>query len=339
MARQVNITAFGATLPLVLSPTNDRPPTSNVSRGIRALASSIPELTVYRGTVVGVTGSSVWMSFSSAAKTADSVVAPPTRFIVGGISLPDQQTTLSIQPGNEGTVVVTCHTNADEVLFHTHDNDELNHQHFPKKISEGRTRREGPQSSSHTICPVFLDIDPSFHARWGGTGSDSQQRSTTAAVAASLLHQVSEMYEGQLSVTLALAGIYLRPDATNPVPTTGGDELERYGTWLVPGLSHTDAAASTPRGSGYPTAQDSCLNILLVDRNLGGTLGVANIGVAAPNYVGGLCETYLWEDAGTGDYRALNNAIISSRGRSRHISTTELVSIMAHEIGTFDLRT
>eukprot|EP00035_Acanthoeca_spectabilis_P039179 m.59734 g.59734 ORF g.59734 m.59734 type:complete len:1276 (+) comp9477_c0_seq1:172-3999(+) len=278
---------------------------------------SLSGVDYYHGTVVGFTKSSAWVSRSNVVKTA----------IVGGMYFPHNHLTLSIQPGTDTEAEVTCHTNEDSALFHPND-DSYSHNH---KTAE-RARRDGPHSSSHNICPVFLDIDTTFYERWGGSGSDSDRLTTTAMVAASLLQQVSALYEDQLSVTLALAGIYVRPNPANPIPTSGGGELGQYEAWLVPGSSRAAAANSRPRGDSLPTAQSSCLNLLLVNRNLAGTLGTANMAVAAGGYVGGVCETYLWKDSPS-EYHALNTGIITSQGRNRLLSTTELVSVMAHEVG------
>ena len=71
-------------------------------------------------------------------------------------------------------------------------------------------------------------------------------------------------------------------------------------------------------------------------RDLGGTLGTANMAVADVGYVGGVCESYLWRDSSTLRYHALNTAIVNGRlSTGEGLSTTQLVSVIGHEIGSF----
>lgn len=223
---------------------------------------------MFTGHIVGETGSSVWLTLPH-GNTLSAVI--------GGVLLSGESTTLSMQPEADAVsspssvVKVTCHTVvADDKALRYHTDDHQ-HNHEAKRkphspVHTQRGRRDGPLSSSHTACPVFVDVDLSFHEQWGGSGTSAQRMERTAGVVAGIIGQVSDLYEAQLSITLPLMGVHIRTTTVSPIPSSGGSELGGYETWLTgDGPSTRSAAASAlPRGEGTPTASQSCLNMLLV---------------------------------------------------------------------------
>ena len=284
---QLTLPVFGGHVLVKLTRDTERVqwPASLSARASNKTRASKRETTrTFTGSAVGIDGSSVWLTLPH----GDELAA-----VLGGVMLPAQSTTLSLQPGGHfvpsvphssavvsGLVKVTCHTVVadDKALrFHSNtDDDDANngHEHSdePKRAEHPpdhphRGRRGSPLSASHIACPVFVDVDASFHEHWGGSGTDTQRMEQTAGVVAGIMGQVSDLYEAQMHITLPLAGVHIRTDAVSPVPSTGGSELSGYETWLTGGSASTTrsaAAAAMPRGQDTPTASESCLNILLV---------------------------------------------------------------------------
>lgn len=291
------------------------------------------------GSVANVPGSEVWLS----------VIQPGS--VYGSIELPatsgDPAIVIEIEAGSViGAGVRARCRNAGE-LDEFEEEERLDHAADPQsrrmraREDWRRGRREVARpSTEHAGCSVFVDVDQAFFNHWGeaagGRGDVASQMEFVSGLVMSIVNDVDSLYSAETDLRLFVGGIRLHISNNNigaDGASSGADFLYGYESWLAPGSTRGAAGSSRPRGPNTATASDSCMNLLLTHRSLGGTIGTANMASASSNVVGGACETYLWRDSSTQAYHALNSMFASSHGRNRVLSVREVVSTVAHEIG------
>ena len=220
---------------------------------------------------------------------------------------------------------------------------ELNNPHLEHR---GRARRGPPASSNHIVCRVFLDADSAWYIlKRPNSGTEVEKIANVMAQMETYLeivYALSYSNDPELGgrAILRVAGTHidtgtgtgsLSAGITAQSGVIGADGrsgyasevLHTYGSWLAQG-------GVNPRGSGQPSYSDVCLNHLFTNRALGGTLGVAYLGVPCATRLTRQGTANPFSSTGTG---ALNIGYSTTQATNGFMAEWQLHRVTAHEVG------
>jgi hypothetical protein len=234
---------------------------------------------------------------------------------------------LSVRAAEEPAAAPTGHGHGTHPFDYIRSNVKV----APHESSESnkRERREGPTSSAHTACGVFLDIDSAFYRQWGVGGTEAEKMQAAINQASSYVKGAAAIFQSSfgssLVIEIAGAAVFTTSNLGTDSATSAGGYLSAYSIFLASGVTNQGVTARI-RGTSLPAAHESCLNVAFTHRNFGNTVGMAYLASPDSDAVGGICSEY----TPTNPPQVFNTGMVDSWG-SRDL--TIMSRGIAHEIG------
>ena len=185
---------------------------------------------------------------------------------------------------------------------------------------------------------MFLDADSTFHARWGGEGSDAVRKRRTAAKMISIVHGANSVISDPVNFGagfgIIVAGTEIHTDSgwlsqVSANETEGVSSYEAYlGTTLPDARPRKGRAV--PHRRTIP-ANDVCLNFLFIHRDLGDRLGVAILGSIVPGAITGACARQ--PSVSAGEVLVSNVGMITTLHNGTTVSASSSLHTFVHEFG------